>query len=309
MIKKRFNYKDLFDSMVNFTFEYIKNNKLESAILGISGGIDSTVVAALLYEVGKKFENEVKENIFKFYGFSLPTNTTNSKEYFVSTLVGNTFCQHSAYTKPFFETININGLSETIFHFCFGNELYDSDIDRFRYGNIKSRLRMIYLYDKAKEYKGFVVGTDNYTEKLLGFSTIGGDALADYMPLQNLWKTEVYGLAKYLLEKYKIEENWAAVNAINESINLIPQDGLGISTSDMEQIGAKDYYEVDEILYQYEKYLEYLDMGGYEDRFDSIVIEPLVAGNHKREVIDKVLNRRKNNFKLNLPLEFNYNID
>lgn len=309
MIDKRFNYKDLFDSMVNFTFEYIKNNKLQSAILGVSGGIDSTVVAALLYEVGKKFENEVKENIFKFYGFSLPTNTTNNKEYFVSTLVGNTFCQHSAYTSPFFETININELSESISDFCLGNKLYDGNIDRFRRGNIKSRLRTLYLYDKAKEYKGFVVGTDNYTEKLLGFSTIGGDALADYMPLQNLWKTEVYGLAKYLLEKYKIEENWAAVNAINESINLVPQDGLGISTSDMEQIGAKDYYEVDEILYQYEKYLEYLDMGGYENRFDSIVIEPLVAGNHKREVIDKVLNRRKNNFKLNLPLEFNYNID
>lgn len=309
MIDKRFNYKNLFDSMVNFTFEYIKNNKLQSAILGVSGGIDSTVVAALLYEVGKKFENEVKENIFKFYGFSLPTNTTNNKEYFVSTLVGNTFCQHSAYTNPFFETININELSETIFDFCLGDKLYDGNNDRFRRGNVKSRLRMLYLYDKAKEYKGFVVGTDNYTEKLLGFSTIGGDALADYMPLQNLWKTEVYGLAKYLLEKYKIEGNWAAVNAINESINLIPQDGLGISTSDMAQIGAKDYYEVDEILYQYEKYLEYLDMGGYEDRFDSIVIEPLVAGNHKREVIDKVLNRRKNNFKLNLPLEFNYNID
>ena len=309
MIKKRFNYKNLFDSMVNFTFEYIKNNKLQSAILGISGGIDSTVVAALLYEVGKKFENEVKENIFKFYGFSLPTNTTNNKEYFVSTLVGNTFCRHSAYTNPFFETININDLSVSISDFCLGNKLYDGNNDRFRRGNVKSRLRMLYLYDKAKEHKGFVVGTDNYTEKLLGFSTIGGDALADYMPLQNLWKTEVYGLAKYLLEKYKIEENWAAVNAINESINLIPQDGLGISTSDMEQIGAKDYYEVDEILYQYEKYLEYLDMGGYEDRFDSIVIEPLVAGNHKREVIDKVLNRRKNNFKLNLPLEFNYNDD
>lgn len=309
MIKKRFNYKNLFDSMVNFTFEYIKNNKLQSAILGISGGIDSTVVAVLLYEVGKKFENEVKENIFKFYGFSLPTNTTNNKEYFVSTLVGNTFCRHSAYTNPFFETININDLSVSISDFCLGNKLYDGNNDRFRRGNVKSRLRMLYLYDKAKEHKGFVVGTDNYTEKLLGFSTIGGDALADYMPLQNLWKTEVYGLAKYLLEKYKIEENWAAVNAINESINLIPQDGLGISTSDMEQIGAKDYYEVDEILYQYEKYLEYLDMGGYEDRFDSIVIEPLVAGNHKREVIDKVLNRRKNNFKLNLPLEFNYNDD
>lgn len=320
MINRNLDYAKLFNQLVDFTFDYILKNKLESGILGISGGIDSLVVSVIMYEVSKKHykwfnslsNNEIEKNNykpFKFYGFSLPTNTTNNKEYFVSTLVGNTFCQHSAYTNPFFETININELSVSISDFCLGNKLYDGNIDRFRRGNIKSRLRMIYLYDKAKEYKGFVVGTDNYTEKLLGFSTIGGDALADYMPLQNLWKTEVYGLAKYLLEKYKIEENWAAVNAINESINLIPQDGLGISTSDMGQIGAKDYYEVDEILYQYEKYLEYLDMGGYEDRFDSIVIEPLVSNNHKREVIDKVLNRRKNNFKLNLPLEFNYTID
>lgn len=310
MIPKRFDYKKLFNELVDFSYQYIKDNSLSSVVLGISGGIDSTVVAAIMYETVKKFQTENPNDIFTFYGYSLPTNTTNNSEYFVSTLVGNAFCQHPDYdNKIFFETVNIEDITSKIIDFTIDNTSLFSK-ETFRKGNIKARFRMMYLYDKAKEHRGMVVGTDNYTEKLLGFSTIGGDALADYMPLQNLWKTEVYGLAKYLLEKYKFEENWQAVNALDMSINLAPQDGLGISNNDMAQIGAKDYYQVDEILYQYEKYLEYLDMGGYEYKFNNIVIEPLLADNHKREVIDNVLKRRINNFKLKLPIEFvPYEID
>lgn len=293
MLKERFNYEGLFNNMVEFTTNYITENKLHSAILGISGGIDSTVVSCLLYEVAKKIRRENSDYVFSFFGYSLPTTTTYEGEYLVSTFVGHAFAN-------VFETKDITNITKTI-----SEELkVIGSHSAFRNGNIKSRFRMIYLYDKAKENNGFVVGTDNYTEKLLGFSTIGGDALADYMPLQNLWKTEVYGLAEYLLEKYKKEENWGAVNAINESIKLLPQDGLGITTCDMAQIGAKDYYEVDEILHKYEDYLDYLNMGGYEDRFDSIVMEPLLKNGYKREAIINVLERRKNNFKLNLPIKF-----
>ena len=108
----------------------------------------------------------------------------------------------------------------------------------------------------------------------------------------------MYGLAKYLLEKYKNEENWKAVNALNESINLTPQDGLGISTSDMDQIGAKDYYEVDEILYTYE------NLGVKYDTFILSKEYGVLCEKFTRDVVIKVLNRRVNNFKLNLPLEY-----
>ena len=243
-------------------------------------------MAALLYEVGKKIHKENPDYIFGNFGYSLPTSTTYEGEYLVSTFVGNAFAD-------VFETHNIDSITSKMII-----ELQPSITDVFRRGNIKSRYRMVFLYDKAKENSGFVVGTDNYTEKLLGFSTIGGDALADYMPLQYLWKTDVYGLANYLKDKYIKEENWGAVNAINESIKLIPQDGLGISTSDMEQIGAKNYFDVDEILYEFEKMAVSLSTFKMSNECSNLCTK------FTKEVVDDVLRRRVGNFKLNLPIEF-----
>lgn len=281
------NYEKIFNDMVKFTCDYIKKNNRKSAQLGISGGIDSTVVSALLYEVAKQLLQE--DYNFITEGYSLPTNTTNNDEFNVSVSVGLAFMRQ-------FETYNIENITKHIeIDLCIFD---DSESYSFRRGNMKSRYRMIFLYDKARANHGFVVGTDNYTEKLLGFSTIGGDALADYMPIQYFWKTEVYGLANYLVEKYTNEENWAAVNAINNSINLVPQDGLGISTSDMDQIGANNYYDVDDILYTFEKWSLGFDTFVLSDEYKEL------CEKFTKNVVDNVLNRRINNFKLKLPIEF-----
>lgn len=128
-------------------------------------------------------------------------------------------------------------------------------------GNLQARCRMMYLYDIASRYKGLVMSTDNQTEYQLGFWTIHGD-VGDFDPIQDLWKTEVYGLANYLQDHYKSKalealrndyketcDNYKAMScAIYNSCKLVPTDGLGISNSDLEQIGAKSYAEVDDIL-------------------------------------------------------------
>ena len=316
MINRNLNYEKLFNELVDFTLDYVKTHNLKSAILGISGGIDSTVVASILYEVVKKHDTwfsslsdkDIKKlNIhpFVFYGYSLPTITTDGDEFSTSRLVGNAFCRYLDMHLPSFFTEGIEDCANFITNFC-GVYCNDNTTEAFRAGNIKSRLRMIYLYDKAKANGGFVVGTDNWTEKLLGFSTIGGDALADYMPIQYLWTTEVYELAKYLFEKYKNEENWAAVHALAESIKLTPQDGLGISSSDMEQIGANNYYDVDEILYEFIQCVGYnknYSAGLTNTEFDKNVYPKLVK-KFGRDVVQKVLNRYVSNFKLKLPIEF-----
>lgn len=293
------DYKKLFNDIVDFTVDYIKSNNLQSAILGISGGIDSTVVAAILYEASRKL-NVNKGEYFKFYGYSLPTDTTNKDEFYASNLVGNSFADE-------FEVHNIDNIATKIhedFGISFDNDCLLGKETCFRRGNVKARLRMSYLYDRAKAHRGLVVGTDNWTEKLLGFSTIGGDDTADYMPLQNLWKTEVYGIAKYLLEMYKNQNAFDKAHAMQASIELAPQDGLGISNSDMEQIGAENYYDVDEILVKFEKYQWYINMGGdvsdkKRDEYFSDLIEKF-----GKSVCNNVIRRRTNNFKLNLPLEF-----
>lgn len=118
---------------------------------------------------------------------------------------------------------------------------------------------MIYLYNLASIYNGLVISTDNQTEYQLGFWTIHGD-VGDFDPIQGLWKTEVYELAKWLIGYYygcgikkEVDADGARkicdmCEAIKKSMSLTPTDGLGISNSDLEQIGAKSYNEVDDIL-------------------------------------------------------------
>jgi NAD+ synthetase len=144
----------------------------------------------------------------------------------------------------------------------------------------------MYLYNKAKEYSGVVVGTDNYTEKLLGFSTIGGDDTADIMPILNLWKTEIYKLAEHFLTQFEEEKNFAACHALQSSIQLDPQDGLGISSTDMDQLGSNSYYEVDEILFDY--------LNG--------INETELVEKYSAPIVHNIISRYKHNFKLNLPI-------
>lgn len=218
---------------------YIKENNLHAAVLGISGGIDSTLVAALLSRVSEELSRE--EYSFKFYGVSLPTKTTVSSEFWASQLVGRAFCDE-------FSVVEMEKVSECLDRWV---ESDPTQLAPLRSGNIKSRLRMIYLYDLAKKTNGLVIGTDNVSEYLLGFSTIGGDALFDYNPIQDLWKSDVFAVSEYLLDVYASKGEYDKANALQRSLALKPMDGLGISFDDMVQIGARNYYDVDDILQWY----------------------------------------------------------
>lgn len=81
---KKLNYEIVFDTLVKKTQEYIESNHLKAMILGISGGIDSTVVAAICHEVSKKTG-------IPLIGRSLPIKN-KSDEFDVSKLVGEAFC-------------------------------------------------------------------------------------------------------------------------------------------------------------------------------------------------------------------------
>lgn len=274
MINTNLDYNTVEKTIVENIGEYLFKNGIYVVVLGISGGIDSTVVAILLQRVKEYLKSRYVFNLHIF-GYSLPTDTTNNEELFISTLVGNTFCTH-------FTIDNITNITKNIDEYLNSSSLPNI----FKTGNIKSRFRMIYLYNKAKEYNGVVVGTDNYTEKLLGFSTIGGDDTADIMPILNLWKTEVYKLAEHFLTQFEKERNFAACHALQSSIQLDPQDGLGISSTDMDQLGANSYYEVDEILFDY--------LNG--------VTENELVEKYSAPIVNNIVSRYKHNFKLNLPI-------
>ena len=250
---KELNYERVFNILVKETSNYITRNRLNAMVLGISGGIDSTVVAAICHEVSK-------QTGIPLIGRSLPIKNKED-EFDVSKLVGEAFCND-------FKVVNLTDGYLAVYNSIIGGEenlISCGDDTESKYqtpianGNIQARLRMIYLYNLASIHKGLVMSTDNQTEYQLGFWTIHGD-VGDFDPIQGLWKTEVYELAKWLIGYYygcgikkEVDADGARkicdmCEAIKKSISLTPTDGLGISNSDLDQIGAKSYYDVDRVL-------------------------------------------------------------
>jgi NAD+ synthetase len=224
------DYEKVFENIVKGTSEYLAKCNLKAMVLGISGGIDSTVCAAICKEVSKITK-------IPFFGVSLPCSTNGTDEVSSATLTGNEFCTT-------FEEINLEGVYETVEDFCRGT-LHNIDATPISRGNIKARLRMITLYDIASRMSGLVIDTDNLTENYLGFYTLHGDC-CDFNPIGGLWKHEVYGLAKWLKDNvYKDSK------ALEAAIAIIPTDGNGVKAGgDLEQIApGKTYDDVDEILY------------------------------------------------------------
>lgn len=221
------DYKSVFETIVNTTAEYIKSCKLETMVLGLSGGLDSTVCAAICYKVAEKTGAVL-------YGVSLPCSTNKEDENNSADLAGQEFC--NVYVKA-----GIQETFECVEKLC--DTVSTLPSTKISQGNIKARLRMITLYDIASKMHGIVIDTDNLTEHFLSFFTINGD-VGDLNPIGNLWKTEVYGLAEYMCKE--VFNDSAALRA---AIEITPTDGNGVSNSDLDQImPGYTYDDVDSIL-------------------------------------------------------------
>ena len=220
--------------------KYLHDNHIEHVVIGLSGGIDSTVVAALC-----RMSNA------HVIGVSLPCSTNADAENDSALAAGKEFCDS-------FKVVNIQEPYEVMEKFCTNA----SGIEKtpISQGNIKARLRMITLYDIASKVGGIVMDTDNLTEHFLGFWTLHGDD-ADFNPIGGLWKHEVYDLAKYMKDNiYKDSK------ALEQAIALMPTDGNGVKEGgDLAQIApGKTYDDVDEILHAWV---------GLDSRIKDIVIK------------------------------------
>lgn len=277
------DYGKVFKVLVKETANYVKVNNLKAMVLGISGGIDSTVVAAICHEVSKKTG-------VPLIGRSLPIKN-KSDEFDVSKLVGEAFCNN-------FKIINLSLITKSLVVELKAEEC--TELTPIMEGNIQARLRMMYLYNLASIHKGLVMSTDNQTEYQLGFWTIHGD-VGDFDPIQGLWKTEVYGLANWLLKFHypevyfdssveELREVTDIMYALRESIALTPTDGLGISNSDLDQIGAKSYAEVDDIL------STLIELNSYcaetpNERDNKVAKDMILSEKYGEDVVNKVWNR------------------
>ena len=181
------DYSQVYEQIIKQTGEYCQAYNLKSMILGLSGGLDSTVCAAILREVSKRYG-------VKLIGISLPCSTNSRLERSTAATCGDCFCDE-------YKEINLQDL------YILTKAKCDTEIGEstsISQGNLKARLRMIMLYNTASINNGIVIDTDNLTEHYLGFFTIHGD-VGDFKPIGKLWKTEVYELANYVLSLYSLQ--------------------------------------------------------------------------------------------------------
>jgi NAD+ synthetase len=214
---------------------YVHDNKLRALVIGISGGIDSALCAALAEPVCKSAG-------IPLFGRSIPIQTNKPDEIYRARVAGGLFCTD-------FMEVDCSQLYSTIAPVISSDHagaVHDRST-KVRQGNIKARIRMLVLYDLAAKHGGLVLSTDNLTEYNLGFWTLHGDH-ADYGLIQHLWKTEVYELAEQMVKTYTENGDDKRAQALRISIDAVPTDGLGISSSDCEQFGVCSYADVDDAL-------------------------------------------------------------
>ena len=277
------NYKKVFETMIRETQKYLENNNLQAMILGISGGLDSTVTAAICHEVEKRNPE------LKFIGISLPCSSNTDVENDSATICMKAFCKSGQWW-----TENLQKEYLLMRATCSQRHLMTT----IGQGNIKARLRMTYLYNEANYFKGLVMDTDNLTEHYLGFFTIHGD-VCDFNPIGGLWKHEVYELAKYLHDEYynkPTEIDGYKLSALKCAIGIMPTDGNGVNNfGDMGQIAPAfvnddnivAYTKVDDIIKTYLNYME-----GHPKEIKDYMMEALY-NEYGKETVDGIIRRIK----------------
>lgn len=166
--------------LVRFIASETEKFGFSKVVLGISGGIDSSVAACLAVRaLGPK-------NVL---GLLLPYRRSSPE----SEALGRELCRATGIAPVKIDiTTMVNGYLEAV-----GLSL-DRASDRVRCGNVLARARMIVLFDHSAKERALVLGTSDKTEALLGYTTWYGDSASAINPLGDLYKTQVYELARHL---------------------------------------------------------------------------------------------------------------
>lgn len=213
-----------------FIKEYVKNAGADGIVLGMSGGIDSSTVAAI---------SSLSIGGDRVTGLMLPEKETyNSKDVNDAKFVARKFglktqvCDITPVLEGFYKTIPI----------------FDQS-DKLCKGNIKARTRMIYLYYYANKLNKIVCGSSDKSETMMGYFTKWGDVAADISPLMDLYKTQVRKLAEHvgitpeLVSKPSTPALWP---------NQLAETELGIKyeTLDLILYGLERFMTAEEIAQQ-----------------------------------------------------------
>jgi NAD+ synthase len=218
------NFRRISGDIIKFIKTEIANRKSEGVVIGISGGIDSAVLA---YLAVKALGNS------KVLGLLLSDkDVTPSNDVDDALEVCNRL--DIEYKK-----ININDPKYAFF------QLLDKTEDKIINGNLVARIRMCFLYYYAGLKNRLVLGSSNKTELTLGYFTKYGDGAADLLPLGDLYKTQITGLAKYVEVPHTIVEKKSSARLWSDQITEV-ELGLPFSQIDMIIDEMKKFEKFDE---------------------------------------------------------------
>ncbi|MCE7948085.1 MAG: NAD+ synthase [Chloroflexi bacterium CFX4] len=198
--------------MVGFIQDAVTKVGFSRAVIGLSGGIDSALVAFLAAQALGA------ENVL---AVRLPYQTSSAGSLTDAQAVIDQLGLPAL-------TVEITPMVQPLI------DLFP-DMDGVRKGNIMARQRMIVLYDQSADWKGLVIGTSNKTEVLLGYSTLFGDSAAALQPIEDLYKTQVRQLSR-------------ALGVPQSILDKAPSADLWTGQTDEGELGYT-YAEVDRLLY------------------------------------------------------------
>jgi NAD+ synthase len=198
--------------LVDFLRDTLRRAGFERAVVGLSGGVDSSLVCTLATQaLGPS-------NVL---GIMMPYRTSRPDAVRHATLVSDRL---GLATRSIDITPQVDAYFESF-----------EGADRNRRGNKMARERMSILYDQSAAFNGLVVGTSNRTEILLGYGTLHGDTACAVNPLGGLFKTQVFDLARY-------------AGVPDEIIAKAPSADLWQGQTDEDELGFT-YRHVDRLLH------------------------------------------------------------
>jgi len=206
-------YREEFaDAIMMFIRDKVRDAGADGVVLGLSGGLDSAVVATLCARaLGPE----------RTLGVLMPEEATPPREMKdAKDLADSVGVEHLA--------VPIGPVMDTY------RKLLGGIVEPRAFGNVKARVRMIVLYYQAQTRGRLVMGTGNKSESLTGYFTKHGDGGVDYQPIGDLYKTQVRALAKHLGVPQHI-------------IDKVPSAHLAPGQTDEGDLGIR-YEDLDSIL-------------------------------------------------------------
>lgn len=259
------------NKIASFIKTVLEEQRFKNVVLGMSGGIDSTVSFLLLKEVlapsnifiahlpySKSYFKDIEDLLKKanipqknIYNLSISSIVEPFQK-----ILHSSFWEASATPESVLpqDQRDSGHLPANALHRQLQTGARMTDLQQIRLGNIMARIRMIILFDLAKKHNALVVGTENKSENLLGYFTRFGDQASDIEPIQHLYKTQVYELAKFL-------------NVPKNIIAKEPTAGLWHGQTDEGEFGFT-YKEADQVLnlyYDKKLKIEEIENRGFEN--------------------------------------------